>query len=441
MRRALVLVLALAAACGAPPVGPREPEGPTAGPPTTAEPAEGTPGRRPTRSEARALAHLMRVAEELRNLRFERPVPVRVQSREVITDFVREKIDVEELEHARVFYVALGLLPPDLDVRELLIRVLGEQIIGYYDPERGLMVLRDDIAEGLEARGELGEAEMVIVHELVHALQDQALRLGDRYGVERTIDEENAFSALVEGDATLAMIGHVAMQARRPLSALTRNVQLMRMLVQQSPAAAVQGQEIESAPPIVRVPLLSRYLDGMLFCASLHGQRDWEGVDDAHRTPPTSSEQILHPERYLAGEQPVQVELPVLPELDAAGWATHDEDTLGELESSIYFGLARGVDRDASAGEGWGGDRIRIYRNGEGRTAVVWISVWDDEAEATEAASSATRIVDAIASERRPTHLVERRGRALLIVRDLPAPLHGAVHEAFARTTAAYTRP
>ena len=175
------LLLARArAGCGpsAPPPPEREPEPVTSG--AEDDPLADIAGRPPTAREQEAIAALMRVAERTRSLTFARPVPFRIQGRDVITQFVRVPIDAEELERARVFYVAIGLLAPDLDIHELLIRVLGEQIVGYYDPERSLMVIREDVAEQLRpGRGQrqLGEAEMVIVHELVHALQDQRLGL------------------------------------------------------------------------------------------------------------------------------------------------------------------------------------------------------------------------------------------------------------------------
>lgn len=433
--RSLILGLVLLAACGpsaVPPTAPREE--PRAEAPEPAAAPSDVPGRPPTPSEQRAIDELERVAERIRDLRFARPVPFRIQSRAVITQFVRDKIDGDELERARIFYLALGLIEPDLDVRELLVSVLGEQIVGYYDPERSLMVIREDVAAQLSRTSrverELGEAEMVIVHELVHALQDQRLGLGQRYEEERDIDAENAFASLVEGDATLAMFGHMAARGGQPLSRLTRNVGVLRNLVRNAPPS-VQGQELDRAPPIVRLPLLSRYLDGLLFCATLHGHRDWAGVDEAHRRPPRSTEQVLHPERYLAGDEPIAVALPELPTLTEAGWSPHDEDTLGELEIGIYFGLGReSTERDARAAEGWGGDRLRVYTNAAGETAVVWFSVWDDEAEAREAQEAASAVA-ARAATARGTR-VERLGRAVLILRDLPTEQHGPVREAFA---------
>ena len=439
MTRALAALLLLlsSAGCGStpPPDPPPDPEPQTRDTAGAEDPLADVPGRPPTAPEARAMRRLARVAESLRSLRFEHEVPIRVQDRETITSFVRDQIDAEELERARIFYVAIGLLDPDLAVDELIVRVLGEQIVGYYDPDQSLLVVREDVAAELggapgRAR-ELGEAEMVIVHELVHALQDQRLGLGQRYEEERTIDGENAFAALVEGDATLAMIGHMVSQQGQPLSNLTRNAGLLRMMIRNAPDA-IQGQEIENAPPIIRLPLVSRYLDGLVFCATLHGGAGWNGVDSAHRHLPVSTEQVLHPERYLAGELPDEVTLPPLPSLEQAGLVPHEEDSLGELELSIWFGLGSPTeDRLESPAEGWGGDRLRVYRDGSGGTAVVWFTTWDDEGEATEAATAARAVTAALTAGGGEAPYVEQQGRAVLVLMNVPQAQKPAVRAAF----------
>ncbi|MFK7991523.1 MAG: hypothetical protein AB8I08_36240 [Sandaracinaceae bacterium] len=430
-----LVVLSLVACGGSPPLRThREPPRRADTPPETPDALADIPGRPPTVGESRAIRRLLDYAERVRDLEFAQPVPFRIQSREVITQFVRDQMEPEELERARIFYVALGLLDPELDIEALLVEVLGEQIVGYYDPDQGLMVVREDVMQQLDGRraSELGQAEMVIVHELVHALQDQRLDLGERYEEERTIDAENAFGAVVEGDATLAMIGHQASIGGVPLSRLTQNVGLLRMQVDGA-AGANGGEAMDAAPAIVRLPLVLRYTEGMLFCATLHGQgQDWRGVDRAHRSPPASSEHILHPERYIAGHAPIPVALPELPELTASGLEVHDEDTLGELEMGIYFGLADGSDRDTSAADGWGGDRLRVYRDpASGRPGLVWFMAWDDEGEAIEAERAAETIRAAMPPAIQARHHVRRSGRALLVVRDLDPSLHPVIEAAF----------
>ncbi len=399
-----------------------------AGPPS-AEPLRGRP---PSREEEDAIRPLLRAAERIRGLRFSHDVPVRVQSAEDIVDFVRSQIDDEELEHARVFYVAIGLLPPDLDVRALLLRVMGEQVVGFYDPQLGTMVMREDVARDLRALRSAGrgiegdESAMVLVHEYVHALQDQQLGLGEHYRDERSIDGENAFASLVEGDATLSMIGWLSLAAGGHLSALTSDLSALRAMVDQGGVGTGSGAEMAAAPAIVRAPLLSRYIDGMLFCAALHGRGGFAAVDEAHLRPPVSTEQLLHPALYFAHALPEVITLPELPALAAAGYAPHEEDTLGELEMSVWLAIGSSADRDRVAAAGWGGDRLRVYRGPGTATAAVWWTTWDDEAEAIEAERAVTIVGSHVFAVRG-----HRVGRALSILIDVPDEAAAAIESTF----------
>ena len=391
-------------------------------------------GRLPDVRESRALGPLMAAAEQVRGLRFLRPVPTRIQTRAEITEFVRAHIDRDELEQARVFYLALGLLPPTLDVHGMLLSVMGEQIVGYYDPSDRVMVVRDDVVVDLAradpSRSTQSEGGLVLVHEYVHALQDQHLGLHESEEAERSIDGDNAFASLVEGDATLAMVGFTMGTQGLSLSSLTRTPAMMRRVIASAPGVG-GGPELAAAPAIVRAPLLSRYLDGFVFCGTLHGRGGYAGVDAAFRRPPESTEQVLHPERYLDGERPERVSIPPFDELAAAGLTVHDENTLGELELSVYLAQGGADDRAAAAAEGWAGDTLRVYRRPDGATAALWFIAWDTAAEALEAEDVATHVLHRLPVARQPEHRVARSGRALLVVRDLDPALHAAVLDDF----------
>lgn len=387
-------------------------------------------GREPTPQELTVLREAMRVAETLRSLRFVRPVPVRVQSQQDIVAFMHGRIEERELAEARHLYVALGLLEPDVDVRALVVGVMGEQVVGLYDPRRHLMVVRDDVLDELSrerARGAPLMASphaMVLVHEYVHALQDQRLgvRLEDQ---ARSNDESNAYAALVEGDATLAMLGASLSAAGRNLRELTQTPGLLRRLLPSEAAAAPPGSELAGAPAILRVPLLSRYFDGLLFAAALHGRQHagFSAIDAAFSDPPTTTEHILHPERYFARERPALIELPAFEAMRSGGFFAMPDETLGELEASIFFARGRNVEREPSAAAGWHGDRIRVWHRPpiDERTealAFVWFSAWDNENEALEAELAARRVAMLPPSPAGPM-VVTRRGRALGITAGL----------------------
>jgi hypothetical protein len=394
------------------------------------QPAAQTGTRRtPSLRESRVISELMTAAERVRSLRFKTPVPVLVEDRARITDYVATQLEEEEVERARIVYAALGLLPADLDVRSLLLRLMGEQVVGYYDADAKHLVVRDDVMRGFtqphekQAESEFAEARIVLLHELVHALQDQNLQLSSHIHAERDTDASNAFHALVEGDATLAMIGYALEREDIPLHRLTGNPAQVRSfsdVVRHSPLA---GSELEQAPAIVRIPLLSAYVDGLAFAASLHGSGGFAAVDRAHADPPASTEQVLHPERYARTDTPTRVLLPELPQLSAAGYELLREDTLGELEMSVYFGQGVAEEDAKSAAAGWDGDRIRVYRAKDRPAAVVWLSVWDNAAEAEQAATAAKRVLDLGPTALRAGGSVGSRGTRVLILRELAPDL------------------
>ena len=86
----------------------------------------------------------------------------------------------------------------------------------------------------------------------------------------------------------------------------------------------------------------------------------WDLVDFAYqRRLPATTEQILHPEKYLEDEGA----LPVPDILDPGpGWEKVDGGTVGEFFTrEILRQDAEEVGADEAA-EGWGGDRYEFFR-------------------------------------------------------------------------------
>ncbi|MGB8329686.1 MAG: hypothetical protein WCE62_06120 [Polyangiales bacterium] len=386
-----------------------------------------------TAKERAAIGELLRAAESVRQLRLKQPVTIEIEDGDAITNSLRAQIEEAEIERARLVYGALGLLDAEDDLHSMFAGVLGEQVIGYYDPETGRLVIREDVMTGLA--GAFGpeqaqEARLVLVHELVHALQDQRLGLGESYEKERTTDADNAFRALVEGDATLAMLAHALRQQGIPLSAATAGIQQMGAYLDLN--SLVRGEKLDDAPAIVRVTLVAPYLRGLQFVAAVQGRGGWPAVNNAHRKPPTTSEQVLHPEKFFDREVGETIEIPDDEDLLAAGFKRIEEDTLGELELSVYLGQTRASGTDEAAAAGWAGDRLAVYVRGE-EAAVIWWTTWDTDDDALEAFRAAQSV-----SPKDPGARVEHHGRAVLIIRGLPPKLQRGVRRdftSFARRT------
>ena len=186
----------------------------------------------------------------------------------------------------------LGLLEPRIDLRDVSATVFGQGVAGYYDPR----TKRLRIVRGAQTTNPFLE-EITLAHELTHALEDQrfGLDLEDSSGSD---DAALARLALVEGSATAVMLtyGERHFSAEQTLGGLFASL----------------GQDTGDLPPFVEAQLLFPYLTGQRFVERLYatGDDSWSVVNTAERfRPPASTEQVLHPEKYLAVEQPDRVRL------------------------------------------------------------------------------------------------------------------------------------
>ena len=266
-----------------------------------------------------------------------------------------------EMHAAEVLLKAFGLAPKEFEYRAFLIKLLTEQVAGYYDPKAQQFYLADWI--------ELEGQKPVMAHELTHALQDQHFNLkrfekwpkGDS-------DAELAAHALIEGDATLAMTLYMA---KNPLIALA----FMRTLGGQETAT----EQFKQAPRAVRESLLFPYEEGSQWATQLYKRGGWQSVSQAFSKLPQSTEQILHAEKYFAYESPQKLTLPEFKSVLGPTWKQIDSDVNGEW--GCYLILDEFLNDTAEskrASAGWGGDRYMLYETGKpDEIFVAQLTVWD----------------------------------------------------------------
>jgi hypothetical protein len=268
---------------------------------------------------------------------------------------------------------AYGLAPADFAYRAFLIKLLTEQVAGYYDPKAQQFYLADWI--------ELEGQKPVMAHELTHALQDQHFNLkrfekwpkGDS-------DAELAAHALIEGDATLAMTLYLA---KHPMVALA----FFRSLGTQENAS----EQFKRAPRALRESLVFPYEAGSNWATEVYRRGGWDMVSKAFTKLPQSSEQIMHPEKYFEYEAPVKVVLPDLKPLLGPTWKRIDSDVNGEWGCYLILDeFLNDAAESKKAAAGWGGDQFLLY---EGTTPagknvadvfVAQMTLWDTAADARE---------------------------------------------------------
>lgn len=329
----------------------------------------------PTRSDPYAAerAQIEANVEAIRDLEAKEAVePTLLTADELRQRLEKEFAEDYSPEEARDDAIALSafdFLDPDFDLYAFTINLLTEQIAGFYDPETDEFVVIDNDQEFdvLE--------RWTHAHEYVHALQDQYYDLS--FLDDESLDSESTFAlqALAEGEATLVQTLYL-------LGGYFSQEELLSVLTD---SLEIDTAVLDEAPPFMVHELEFPYIQGMEFVQRLYDQDGFAGIDAAWANPPQSTEQILHPERYLAGDAPQIVALAPLTDTLGAGWEQADSDILGEFYLREYLAQQIGNDQVDEAASGWGGDRYSVYWN-EGEQALVMALklAWDTPADAQE---------------------------------------------------------
>jgi hypothetical protein len=318
--------------------------------------------------------------ERATGLTFKRPPVVARRTREQVVSYIVNKLDQDmppaELEGLHAAARLFGFVADTLDLRRTLLAVLGEQVAGYYDPDSQTLYVAADVADSFMLR-------TTVAHELVHALQHQYVRVDSIIRLKGQNDRRTAGAAVLEGQATLAQTILMMPELEGQLASLPSFwAQRTALETQQAQMQAYAG-----APLWLRETLLFPYLAGADFVrAHLLANPDAPPFDAAM---PASTEQILHYERYAAGDAPTELRFSA----DGDAPVRH-EDGLGEFEIRLLFQVllndAAGL-RAAALAQGWDGDRYQVIRAGPAADALVWYSVWDDAAAADRFARSLER--------------------------------------------------
>ena len=311
---------------------------------------DGTPGGgEAARAAVREVAPIAHRVERIRGLRFKHlPRPVVVTPGQAAADQLRQldrgygprrrHADEELLE-------LLGLVPPGTDIRSVASDVSSGEVAGYYDTERGRLAIVDAPAT---RAGVL--TEITLAHELTHALEDQRFGLEEKAGAGAD-DGSSAYSAMVEGTAT-AVMSEYARRYVNPTALLGASLGSL--------GEAEAGAK--SVPPYIQRTLEFSYTAGQRWVEALRRGRGWRRVNAAERRrPPDSTEQVIHPDKYLRRERPAPA--PIADPGLGRGWRRATRGTMGELDTRELLRLGTDDASATTAAAGWGGGRYAMWTN------------------------------------------------------------------------------
>lgn len=348
------------------------------------------------------VAELLPSLAERAGLPLVRPVRVEWRSRAELETYLLAQLDTElpidEADYITRSYSQLGLVPETLDLRTLLVEVYKEQVAGFYDPDSLALWIMDDQEEAM--------VQTILLHELVHAVQDQAVSLDALTDNDLGSDRRAAAQAAIEGHATLVMLEEMM---ERQTGQSVDVTELPQVAASLSPSEAqIQGQfpALAEAPRIVQASLLFPYVAGAGFVLEL-----WK--DEPGRPAPfgaalpTSTEHVLQPSTFLDEPRQTPLELEVV-----SGTDELYSDQIGELGLRIFSEDVLGAAPDQPTG--WAGDRFALFESDQG-DGVVWAIVFDSLAERDAFASLAGPWAEQAGNRLLPSEVEGRPGVVVLL--------------------------
>ena len=216
----------------------------------------------------------------------------------------------------------LGLLPDDADMDQLLTDLYGGQVAAYYRPDtKRFYIIQGD-------KPFSASDKIIVAHEYTHALQDQHFDL-----------EATRVKDLTQGDAALGQLGAVEGDATLTMQQWTQQnltpEEAIQVLIES--LGQLGDPTLTNMPWILRRQLEYPYAEGLSFVQSLYDQGGFDAVNATLKDSiPASTEQVLHPEKYLANETPVQIDAPDVSASIGEGWSMTYQQTMGELLMQVF---------------------------------------------------------------------------------------------------------
>ncbi len=339
-------------------------------------PPEGAPKpasskERPAIPSEETVNRLLGQISEITGLKLKHPVPMSALTKEEwrrwVDDRIRESAKPEEIKVEETAMKLFGFLPPDFDLRGATVDLMAEQAAAVYDHKKKRMIFVVGAApEAME--------EAVLVHELSHALADQHFDM--RRFLEkgpRSDESESARMAVVEGQAMWIMIE--AMLNRAGQSLTKDSAVLQAMLPMMGKMTASQYPVFEKSPLYMKESLLFPYSAGLLFQQTVIDKLGRDGIAAVLRDPPKNTQQVLHPEKYLAHEAVASVDLPEFEGRTKLKKLTDGD--VGEFDFRVLFEQYASKKEAEEAAPAWRAGRFELLEEKDTKHPVLhWAVLW-----------------------------------------------------------------
>jgi hypothetical protein len=363
--------------------------------------------------ELQELAKKSQVAvTKITGLQFKSNVKIGVKQRadlkEMMIKQLDEEVPAQEMKDMHKALVKFRLLPADMDLGKFFVNMYTTAVEGFYDPETKELYL---IGEKEQKKPETAEEkmmemnkkmmemmfgvqydEMLLVHELTHAAQDQNFDMQTLpMDGQENDDLVSAIKSVIEGEATYSMFEHLF----KKMGGVDRVGDMGKML---SNDPLTGGAGMQDAPEYIRQGMIFPYAKGFTFVQKLKkyaisqapGQNSeevaWAAIHKLYSDLPSSTEQILHPKKYFeTRDNPTIVTLPDLSEVLGKEWRLLLSNVHGELNVGILLKEVLKERNVVKARNGWDGDRFAVFEKKDSPNVLaVWFTTWDTPQDAQE---------------------------------------------------------
>jgi hypothetical protein len=317
--------------------------------------------------------------EKIRGRKFVTNVKNVQLERAKLPAILREQI-AKELPYTVDEWVAIlrALQLVDVDAQQVVPKLLDlyeAQVLAFYDPHSHTYYSLDTIPEKLKSMGDPKMLEeMVAVHELQHAIQDQHFGIGEKTkALRRDTDGGMAYHAVLEGEAVLVMMAHMLDKGGMKLDDLIKSDELVSTIM-----AAAQSEQVAidaSTPKFFAESLKFPYLEGLKFVVAAYRRGGWAAIDKVHANPPRSTREVMNPNEYFARTAKATP-------WNAAPPAGIENVLSVEHGGTFMWSFLAGADN----ARGWVDDKITIVR---GKTPTVLVETkWESAEAATKFAGA-----------------------------------------------------
>jgi hypothetical protein len=307
--------------------------------------------------------------EQITGLKFKKTVASAVMDKDQLRDFLSHRVEKvmkpADIKAETLTLRMLGLIPDDYDLKQETVDLLTEQAAAFYDYQKKKLFIM---------KGETGEAAlMALAHEMAHALADQNFHLAKFIKSETESDDAaTARMAVMEGQATWLMSCWLHQRAGLGAEVPEPILKMMSESVEQS---ASQYPVYSQSPLYVRESLTFPYKGGMLFQDAVYRKLGQQSFGEVFRRAPVSTQQVLHPDRYLEHMDPKIPDVPVLP--DRKQFRKLSEGMLGEFDLGAMLTQYAGEETSKDLAPSLVGSQFALFENKkQGYPVLVWSSRW-----------------------------------------------------------------